>query len=111
MSRDRDDGGLEELFSFADEPAAGDQPPGERPRSRAAWLIRNALLVAVATVVTVAALRMGGTRVNVLIIIAAFAALRLLMLAVAEVAPPPDVRAAARRAAEESGEYRWSGVD
>ncbi len=111
MSRDRDDGGLEELFSFADEPAAGDQPPGERPRSRAAWLIRNALLVAVATVVTVAALRMGGTRVNVLIIIAAFAALRLLMLAVAEVAPPPVVRAAARRAAEESGDYRWSGVD
>ena len=111
MSRDRDDGGLEELFSFADEPAAEEQPPGERPRSRAAWLIRNAALVAVATVVTVAALRIGGTSVNILIVIAAFVALRLLMLAVAEVAPPPAVRSATRRAAEEHGEYRWSGID
>ncbi len=111
MSRERDDGGLEELFGFTDEPVAGDRPTEQRPPSRAAWLIRNALLVAVATVVTVAGLRIAGTRVNILIVIAAFAALRLLMLAVAEVAPPPLGRAAARRAAEEPGGYRWAGTD
>ena len=112
MSREREDGGLEELFSFTDEPPAAEPvAEQERPRSRAAWLIRNALLVAVATVVTVAGLRIAGTRVNILIVVAAFAALRLLMLAVAEVAPPPLGRAAARRAAEEPGGYRWAGTD
>lgn len=112
MSRGTDDGGLEELFGFTDEPAAAEpHAEEERPRSRAAWLIRNALLIAVATVVTVAALRIADTRVNILIIIAAFTALRLLMLAVAEVAPPPAVPSAARRAAEEQGEYRWTGID
>ena len=110
MSRERDDSGLEELFGFTDEPAAGDRPTEQRPPSRAAWLIRNALLVAVATVVTVAGLRIAGTRVDILIIVAAFVALRLLMLAVAEVAPPPAVRAAARRAAEE-GDHHGSGTD
>jgi hypothetical protein len=94
-----------------DEPAAEEQPPEERPRSRAAWLIRNALLIAVATVVTVAGLRIAGTRINVLIVIAAFVSLRLLMLAVAEVAPPPAVRVSSRRAVEESGDYRWTGTD
>ncbi len=44
MSRERDDGGLEELFGFTDEPVAGDRPTEQRPPSRAAWLIRNALL-------------------------------------------------------------------
>jgi hypothetical protein len=110
MSRDRDAGGLEELFSFADEPVAEEAPAEERPPSRAGWLIRNALLVAVATVVTVAALRIAGTKVNLLIIIAAFVSLRLLMLAVAEVAPPPAV-GAARRPGEENGAYRWAGTD
>ena len=111
MSRGSDDGGLEELFGFTDEPAAPEPPAEqERPRSRASWLIRNALLVAVATVVTVAALRIAGTRVSILIIVAAFTALRLLMLAVAEVAPPPAVRAA-RRPAEDSGDYSWAGTD
>jgi hypothetical protein len=111
VSRGSDDGGLEELFGFTDEPAAPEPPAEqERPRSRASWLIRNALLVAVATVVTVAALRIAGTRVSILIIVAAFTALRLLMLAVAEVAPPPAVRAA-RRPAEDSGDYSWAGTD
>ena len=111
MSRDRDAGGLDELFSLADEPDAEEQPAGERPRSRAGWLIRNALLVAVASVVTVAGLRIAGTRINILIIIAAFVSLRLLMLAVAGVAPPTAIRAGARRAVEESGDYRWTGTD
>jgi hypothetical protein len=111
--RDREAGGLDELFSFAEEPAAADRPveEAERPRSRAGWLIRNALLIAVATTVTVAALRIAGTRVSILIIVAAFVALRLLMLAVAEVAPPPAAPVSARRAVEESGEYRWTGTD
>ncbi len=111
MSRERDDGGLEELFGFTDEPVAGDRPTEQRPPSRAAWLIRNALLVAVATVVTVAGLRIAGTRVDILIIVAAFVALRLLMRAVAVVAPPPGVRPAARRAAGEGDDPRWSGTD
>ncbi len=111
MSRERDDGGLEELFGFTEEPAGEERPAAERSPSRVAWLIRNTLLVAVATVVTVAGLRIAGIRINILIIIAAFVALRLLMLAVAEVAPPPGVRAAARRTAGESDDRRWHGTD
>ena len=104
-------GGLDGLFSFADEPVVEEAPAEERPPSRAGWLIRNALLVAVATTVTVAGLRLAGVRVPILVVVAAFIALRLLMLAVAEVAPPPAVRVSARRAVEESGEYHWSGTD
>jgi hypothetical protein len=112
MSRDQDAGGLDELFSFGDdEPVAEPQPEPEKPKSRAGWYVRNALLVAVATVVTVAGLRMAGTKVSILIIVAAFIALRLLMLAVSEVAPPPAARAAIRRGGEEPGAYRWVGTD
>ena len=109
--REREAGGLDELFSFADEPVVEEAPAEERPPSVAGWLIRNALLVAVATAVTVAGLRLAGVRVPILVVVAAFIALRLLMLAVAEVAPPPAVRVSARRAVEESGEYYWSGTD
>ena len=112
MSRDQEVGGLDELFSMAEEPAVEEQQPEpEKPPSRAGWYIRNGLLVAVATLVTVAGLRMAGTRVSILIIISAFIALRLLMLAVSEVAPPPAVRAAVRRGGEEPGTYRWVGTD
>jgi hypothetical protein len=104
-------GGLDELFSFADEPPAEAAPAEERPPSRAGWLIRNALLVAVATTVTVAGLRLAGVRIPILVVVAAFIALRLLMLAVAEVAPPPAVKVSARRAVEESGVYHWSATD
>jgi len=105
-------GGLDELFSFADEPVVEEEPPAEeKPPSRAGWLIRNALLVAVATTVTVAGLRIAGVRIPILVVVAAFIALRLLMLAVAEVAPPPAVRVSARRAVEESGQYHWAGTD
>ena len=112
MSRDQEAGGLDALFSFSnDEPAVEQQVVPEKPRSRAGWYIRNGLLVAVATVVTVAGLRMAGTKVSILIIVAAFIALRLLMLAVSEVAPPPAARAAVRRDGEEPGAYRWVGTD
>ena len=64
-----------------------------------------------ATTVTVAGLRIAGTRVSILIVVAAFIALRLLMLAVAEVAPPPAGRAAARTGGADSGDHGWAGAD
>ena len=113
--RDREQpGGLDELFAIADEPAAEEPVEAdERPPSRAGWLMRNLLLVAVATVVTVAALRSAGIAVSVLLIVAAYVALRLLMLAVSEVAPPPITVAAKQRAnsADNDGFYRWAGTD
>jgi hypothetical protein len=109
---DRDAGGLDELFALADEErvAEEEQPVEERPRSRAGWVIRNVLLVAVATVVAVAGLRMAGIRISLLIIVAAFIALRLLMLAVSEVAPPAVPGRRSRRG-EENGAYHWDGTD
>ena len=111
MSRDPD-GGLEDLFGSRpdDAPAAEPAEIVEKPRSRVGWIIRNVVLVAVATVVVVAGLRSRGISVSVLLVVAAFVALRLLMLAVAEVAPPPLPRPGARRG-EEGGDYRWAGTD
>ncbi|MEV4705755.1 hypothetical protein [Actinoplanes sp. NPDC049316] len=107
----RDDGGLEDLFSgAADHPAEEVPEAPAKPRSRAGWVLRNVLLVAVATAVTVAVLRSQGIKVSVLLVVAAFIALRLLMLAVSEVAPPPPPRARGGRG-EESGDYRWAGND
>jgi hypothetical protein len=112
---DRDSaGGLDELFAYAEEtPVEEPAPVEERPRSFAAWVLRNLLLVAVATVVAEAALRSAGIAVSVLLIVAAFVALRLLMLAVSEVAPPPIPTPARRRSntADHDGLYRWVGTD
>jgi hypothetical protein len=112
MSRaDREAGGLDDLFSFTEEPHGDGQPvEEEKAPSQVAWLIRNALLVAVATLVTVAGLWAANIRISILIIVAAFVALRLLMLAVSEVAPPPSPRSATRRG-EEGGDYQWAGSD
>ncbi|GAA3336817.1 hypothetical protein GCM10020358_10800 [Amorphoplanes nipponensis] len=112
MSREQD-GGLEDLFGSRPAEVMLPDPPedtADRPRSRLGWAVRNVLLVGVATVVTVAALRSRGISVSVLLIVAAFVALRLLMLAVSEVAPPPLPRSAARRG-EDDGDYRWAGTD
>jgi hypothetical protein len=110
MSADRD-GGLEDLFSAgAERPAEEPQEAPAKPRSRVGWILRNTLLVAVATAVTVAVLRSQGIKVSILLVVAAFVALRLLMLAVSEVAPPPPPRARGGRG-EESGDYRWTGND
>jgi hypothetical protein len=111
MSREPD-GGLEDLFGSRPDEVVVAEPEEvvEKPRSQLGWLVRNALLVAVATVVVVAGLRSRGINVSVLLIVAAFVALRLLMLAVSEVAPPPLPRPAARRG-EEQGDYRWAGTD
>jgi hypothetical protein len=112
---DRDHaGGLDDLFAFGDEPPAEENTEvEERPRSRAVWVLRNLLLVAVATTVTVAGLRSAGISVSLLLVVAAFVALRLLMLAVAEVAPPPVPKARRRRGntADDEGLYRWAGTD
>jgi len=113
--RDRDQaGGLDDLFAFADEPAI-EEPVEvvERSPSRAAWVLPNLLLVAVATVVAVAALRSAGIGVSVLLIVAAFVALRLLMLAVAEVAPPPVPKPSSPPSGDPGGDglYRWAGTD
>jgi hypothetical protein len=107
-------GGLDDLFASADEPQV-EEPVEveERAPSRVAWALRNLLLIAVATVVTVAGLRSAGIDVSLLLIISAFVALRLLMLAVSEVAPPSIPKAARRRAnsADDDGLYRWAGTD
>ncbi|RZU52119.1 hypothetical protein EV385_3960 [Krasilnikovia cinnamomea] len=94
------DGGLDDLFSSAAEPVP-DLPEVRRPRSRTAWIVRNVLLVVAATVVTVAALRSAGISVSLLLIVAAFVALRLLMLAVSQVAAPAPPRATSRPADSE----------
>ena len=111
MSRDAD-GGLEGLFGGRPEEVVVAEPEEvvEKPRSRVGWILRNVALIAVATVVTVAGLRSRGISVSVLLVVAAFVALRLLMLAVSEVAPPPLPRPAARRG-EDDGDYRWAGTD
>jgi hypothetical protein len=84
------DGGLDDLFSVRDEPIEETtEVPVVKRKSRALWLLRNAALVAAATVVTVAALRAGGLHAPLILIIAAFIGLRLVLLAVSEVAPPP----------------------
>jgi hypothetical protein len=114
MSDRNSAGGLDDLFAAAEEgPVEEPVLVEKRPPSRAGWVLRNLLLVAVATVVTVAALRSAGIAVSTLLIVAAFIALRLLMLAVSEVAPPPIPKAAKHRTntADDDGLYRWGGTD
>jgi hypothetical protein len=85
------DGGLDDLFSFRDEPVAEEAVEvAPKRRSRLLWVLRNGLLIAVATTVTVAGLRAAKLHVSILLLVAAFVGLRLIMLAVAEVAPPPS---------------------
>ncbi len=115
---DRRDSGLDALFSSSDErPADRDVEVVDRPPSRAWWVIRNLLLVVVATVVTEAGLRIARIGVSLLLIVAAFVALRLLMLAVAQVAPPPRPKRGERESgrdhnrADDEGLYSWTGSD
>jgi hypothetical protein len=83
------DGGLDDLFTFGDEPVDEPAEPVVKRRSTGLWILRNALLIAAATAVTVAALRAANTHVSLLLIIAFFTGLRLVLFAVAQVAPPP----------------------
>jgi hypothetical protein len=84
------DGGLDDLFSLADEPVEEAAEPAVKKRSTPLWILRNALLIVAATVVTVAALRSAGTHVSILLIVAFYTGLRLVLFAVSEVAPPPS---------------------
>ncbi|GAA0533484.1 hypothetical protein GCM10010172_12980 [Paractinoplanes ferrugineus] len=83
------DGGLDELFSFRDESVEEVAEPVVKRKSRLWWVVRNALLIAGATVVTIAALRAGGLHISVLLVVAFFIGLRAVLWAVSEVAPPP----------------------
>jgi hypothetical protein len=84
------DGGLDDLFSARDEPVEeAVTEPVAKQRSRSLWLFLNALLVAAATVVTVAALRAGGLRISVPLVVVFFIGLRVVLYAVSQVSPPP----------------------
>ena len=82
------DGGLDELFSFREEPAEEVAEPVAKQRSPALWVLRNVLLIAGATAVTVAALRASGNHISILLVVAFFVALRAVLWAVGQVAPP-----------------------
>ncbi len=96
---------LDDLFSARDEPVVEQAPEVAvaRPPSRALWLLRNGLLVAAASTVTVAALRAGNLHAPLILIVAAFICLRLILLAVSEVAPPPLPKRSAGASAARSG--------
>lgn len=93
----RSDAGIDDLLGFDDEPAAVEEDT--RPVSRVGFLVRNGLLVAVATAATVGALRIVGARLPVLLVLGGFVALRWLMLVLDDVAPPAVPTAAQRRTA------------
>jgi hypothetical protein len=82
------DGGLDDLFSFRDEPVEEVAGPVVKKRSTPLWILRNALLIVAATVVTVAGLHAVGMHVSILLLVAFYTGLRLVLFAVAEVAPP-----------------------
>ncbi|MFI5492735.1 hypothetical protein [Actinoplanes sp. NPDC051859] len=107
MSRDPD-GSLDELFGGRAEPAFVEEPVTEaKPRSRITKIVLNVLLVAGATTVTIAVLRTQGVKFPVPLVVAAFTALRLIMYAIAEVAPPPKPRG--RRSRDEHpGQQDWA---
>jgi hypothetical protein len=82
------DGGLDDLFSFRDEPVEEVAEPAVKQKSRVWWVVRNVALIAGATVVTIAALRAGNQHISVLLVVAFFTGLRVVLWAVSEVAPP-----------------------
>ena len=100
-------GGLDDLFGPGAEPAADEPEAVPRPRNRSLRILANVLLVAAATAVTVAVFRWTGTRISIVLVAAAFAGLRLIMLGVAEVAPPPNPK----RRADGSAAVAGAGTD
>jgi hypothetical protein len=91
-------GGLDDLFGGHREeiPVADEPAPPPRERSWVGWVLRNVLLIGLATAVVVAVLRAADTEISILFVVAALAGLRLVLLAVAEVRPPPTPRRSAR---------------
>jgi hypothetical protein len=104
---DADDGaGLADLFSADDdrrreEPA---EPEAPKRKSRAGWFLRSVLLIGAASAITVAVIRSQGIKVPVLLVVGAFLALRLIMLAIAQVAPPPAAKRRARGGRGDTGD-------
>ncbi|WP_250028444.1 hypothetical protein [Paractinoplanes maris] len=92
-------GGLDDLFGgYRDELPVADEPaPPARRRSWPAWILRNLLLIGLATAVVVAVLRAADTEISILFVVAALSGLRLVLLAVAEVRPPPAPKRSDRR--------------
>jgi hypothetical protein len=91
-------GGLDDLFGGQrDELPVADEPAPPRERSWAGWILRNLLLVGLATAVVVAILRAADTEISILFVAAALLGLRLVLLAVAEVRPPPTPKRSDRR--------------
>ncbi|GGN58120.1 hypothetical protein GCM10010112_11650 [Actinoplanes lobatus] len=87
------DGGLDDLFGAADgRVVAEEREPVTRRRSAAITLIGNAAVIGLATVVATAGLRALGLTISLLLLIALLTGLRLLIHAVAAVAPPPGPR-------------------
>jgi hypothetical protein len=85
---------LDDLFSAEPEERrpAKEEQTGPKRRSRALWVLLNVILVAAATVVTMAAVRASQYRISVVIVVAAFVGLRLIMLGVSLVKAPPRPR-------------------
>ena len=84
-----DDGRLDDRFGVPAGPAAEEGPAPERRRSPVPRVIGEVALIGLTTVVVVAALRAGGVRIPLLLIVAALLALRLVLWAASAVAPPP----------------------
>jgi hypothetical protein len=84
---------LDDLFSRSEERRRPEEPPmlptGPKKRSKVLWVLGNAVLVAAATTVTMAALRASDYRVSLVIVVAAFIGLRLIMWGVGLVKAPP----------------------
>lgn len=94
----RSDAGIDDLLSLGEEPTwtVEDAPA----RSPLWWWVLNGLLVAAATAATVAGLRVVGVRVPVLLVVAAFVALRVVHRVLDDVAPPPLPRPRRRSGAD-----------
>ncbi|MBO3738172.1 hypothetical protein [Actinoplanes flavus] len=86
------DGGLDELFGAADGRVAEERETVVKRRSPIVTLIGNAAVIGLATVVVTAGLRALGLTISLLLLIALLTGLRLLIHAVAVVAPPPGPR-------------------
>ena len=82
------DGGLDDLFSFGDEPVE-EAAPVVKQRSLALRVLRNAVVIVAATAVTVAVLRASGNSISILLVVAFYVGLWAVLWAVAQVAPPP----------------------
>ncbi|MBL7256895.1 hypothetical protein [Paractinoplanes lichenicola] len=100
-------GGLEELFGEREEPLGGDEAAPERKRSWTGWVLRNLLLVALASAVVVAVMRSADLDISIVFVVSALIGLRVILLAVAEVRPPPRPKRSDRRGGSDGG----SGTD